>query len=433
MRDKKFVNDIFTYAKSVHCVGIGGIGVSAIAKMMLIEGKDVTGSDVAISPVTEKLEKDGATIYIGHKAQNLDTATDLVIYTIAVSKENPELAKAKKLGITMLTYPQALGLISSKKYTIAISGTHGKTTTTAMVAEILMKAGLHPTVVVGSFLNKEKENFIAGSGRYLVAEACEYQESFLTLSPKILVITNIDNDHLDYYKNLRNIQRAFHKLAKKVPDDGYVVCQKQNNLLQPVISNLTCQIVDYRNTKIDFPLGVPGTYNVENAEAAATVACLLGVGKDVVKSALSGFSGTWRRAEYKGKTDGGALVYDDYAHHPTEVVRALRAFREKFPDKKITVVFQPHLYSRTKLLFRDFVRSFDNADNVIVTPIYAAREKSDPSVSSKVLADNIYGAVFMPTFSRIENHLVKLSGKDDIIITMGAGDVYAIGEYLVKG
>jgi UDP-N-acetylmuramate--alanine ligase len=426
--------DIFS-TKVPHFIGIGGIGISAIAKMMLLSGKKVTGSDAGASLVTEKLARDGAQIFRGHAKENIPPDADCIIYTIAIPEDNPELVEAKARNLPLFTYPQALGALSEGKKTVAISGTHGKTTTTALTGSILQAGNLDPMVIVGSFLNKEKENFVAGSGDYLVVEACEYRRSFLNLFPHVLVITNIDTDHLDYYKDLADIQSAFREIALKVPTEGAVVCKKNDANLQPVIAGLTCNIIDYRDIVLVGTLKVPGAHNRENAQAAQAVGEFLGIDTAAITSVLENFTGTWRRGEYKGKTTNGALVYDDYAHHPTEVRAALQGFRELFPNKELTAVFQPHLYSRTKLLLGDFADALAGFNTVIIAPIYAAREKDDGTISGNDLAKEIQkknnNVLYLETFSAIEEELTKRTTENSVVITIGAGDVYKIGESLV--
>lgn len=428
----------FSKYKNVHFIGIGGIGISAIARLMMLEGKSVSGSDQAKSEMTQELAKLGAKIHIGHSAKHIKNEADLVIYTIAVPDENPELVRAHELNITCLTYPQALGIISKDKYTIAVSGAHGKTTTTAMIAKILIDAKLEPTVVVGSLLKDYKSNFVAGNSKYLVAEACEYRRSFLNLWPKILVITNIDDDHLDYYKNIEDIKSAFIELVKKIPADGYLICDKEQPHIEDAIKEAKCNVVDYELfIDLNLALKVPGEHNLMNAAAALATVDVLGISRKVAEKSLQDFSGTWRRFEYKGQTKNGAKVYDDYGHHPTEVKATLKAARGLFGDKRITVVFQPHLYSRTKRHLKDFARAFGDVDQVVVAPIYPAREPFDPSISSDMLANEIIkngGVVLaLPDFKAIETHLKKeLASAKDVLITMGAGDVYKIGENLVQ-
>jgi len=428
-------NPLKSYS-NIFFIGIGGIGVSAIASMMLLLGKNVSGSDSNHSNILENLRMRGAKVFVGHNEENILENIDLVIYTVAISDDNPELKKAKELGIPTLSYPEALGLISQTKKTIAIAGTHGKTTTTGMIAEIFLSAHTDPTVVIGSFLKRggDYENFIAGNGEWLIAEACEYRKSFLNLSPYILVITNIDNDHLDYYGTIENVQKAFAELARKVRGDGFIVTNPNNALIKPALANMKAKIIDY-TTYPELALKIPGAHNRKNAQAAYAVGELVGISKEIVESVLTHFFGTWRRQEFKGKTRSGALVYDDYAHHPTEIKATLAGFREMFPDKKITLVFQPHLYSRTKLLFNDFVEVLAMADFLIVMPIYAARERPIKGVTSKKLAEAIKkknpNTLYMESFNTIAKKLSELAGKDDVIITMGAGDVYKVGEKLV--
>ncbi len=423
-------------AKNIHCIGIGGIGLSAIAKMLLTEGKSVSGSNLDESLVTEKLRKDGAEIFIGHDKKYITEDTELVIYTIAINDDNPELLEAKKLGIPTITYPEALGLLTEEKYTVAVAGTHGKTTTTAMCAEILIHAGKSPTVIVGSFLNKEKENFISGDSNLLVVEACEYRESFLNLSPDIAVLTNIDNDHLDYFGDLEMIKKAFRKFVERVPVDGYVVYDPEDPNSAEVVKGLECNMVKSTELALELALEQPGEFNIKNAKSAGSVAKILGVSDEDIASSLEAFKGTWRRQEFKGKTKEGALIYDDYAHHPTEIKAVIKGFKEKFKDKKISVVFQPHLYSRTKLLMNDFVDALLVADGIIITDIYAAREKKDDSVNSEMLVNKInkHGekAIYTKTFEEITEKLSQWAGENDVVITVGAGSIFEVGELLLN-
>jgi len=442
--------------KKIHFIGIGGIGISAIAKMMALEGKEVSGSDASENKITDQLKKLRVIIHIGHSEKNFDSDVELVIYTIAITKDNPELKKARRLKIPILSYPQALGALSKDHYTVAISGTHGKTTTTAMIAKICIDAGLEPTVIVGSLLdphtttNKVRttkgshlfsvgaSNFIAGKSNLFIVEACEYRESFLNLYPRILAITNIDNDHLDYYKTVGNIYKAFKKIARKIPSTGYLICNLSNKEIRRLTKGLNCHIIDYSLQPENITLKVPGQHNRENAKIALAIAEILKVERSRAKKYLKGFSGTWRRFEYKGKTKTGTHIYDDYAHHPTEIKASLSAFRERFPRHKITVVFQPHLFSRTKALLNDFADSFNDADKIILAPIYAAREKPSKGISSKILFKKLKkkknNVLFFENFEKIEKYL-KLNphiSKNDIIITMGAGDIYKIGEALAR-
>lgn len=420
--------------QKVHFIGIGGIGLSAIARMMLMEGKTVTGSELSPGLVTEVLSDAGATIFEGHAEENLTEDTDLVIYTIAVPDDNPEYRKAKDLDISMMTYPEALGALSKGKYAIAVAGTHGKTTTTGMIAQVMLEAGRDPSVVIGSFLKGYKSNFLAGKSDLLIAESCEYRRSFLHMNPNILVITNIEEEHLDYYTDLKDIQSAFIELVKKIPEDGYLVCNPKDPHVMPVVKEAFCHIVDYTMEKLFFELQVPGEHNVENAKAAIAVTHLLDVPRESITETLTRFSGTWRRADRLGETKKGALVYDDYAHHPDEVKTTLKGFKERFSDKKIVVAFQPHLYSRTKILFNDFVNAFAYADEIIILPIYAAREKEDETINAVMLRDALSKknpkTLYIPDYYELEQHLDTEYGRGDLIITMGAGPINQVAENL---
>ena len=422
--------------KKAHFIGIGGIGMSAVARMFLIEGKTVTGSDREQSLVTDVLSDLGAKVAIGHRAENLEDDTDVVIYTIAIAPDNPELTKARERGIPLLTYPEALGALSKGKYTIAIAGAHGKTTTTGMIAQILLEHTLDPSVVIGSFLKGYKSNFIAGKSKYFVVESCEYRRSFLNMHPNILVITNIEEEHLDYYKDLADIQDAFRTLAKRVPKDGFIVCDPNNEHVRPVIDGLPCTILDYTKENVETTLQVPGAHMIQNAKAAQTVARTLGLSEEQAGESLARFSGTWRRSDRLGETKNGALVYDDYAHHPDEVKTTLAGFKERFDDKRIVLVFMPHLYSRTKIFFDRFVDVLSEADEVLVTNVYDARAEIDHSVTGEVLAEALKKknpkTRFVGDFSEIARILEAEYGKDDLIITMGAGDIYKVAEQITQ-
>ena len=428
----------FNKIKKVHFIGIGGIGVSAIARLMLQNGKEVSGSDRSASIVTDALVKLGAKINIGHDADNLPNDADILIYTIAIDIENPEFVKAKNLGIKLLSYPEILGIISKDKYTISVSGTHGKTTTTAMIGKILVDADKDPTIIVGSLMKGPMSNLVVGKSELFVVESCEYRRSFLNLSPKIIVITNIDNDHLDYYKDIEDIKSAFEEFASKLGKNDYLVCNLKDERLKSISENVDCIIVDYSENKIaeNLKLKVVGKHNIENAKAALSVAEILNIDADKAVKALEGFSGTWRRFEYKGEAENGAMVYDDYAHHPTEIRATLEGARNFFKDKKIAVAFRPHLYSRTKTLLDDFAKSFSDVDVVILTDIYAAREPKDETINSEMLVKEINNnftepkAVYVATLENTEKYLRE--NKFDVIITMRAGDISSVSDRIIK-
>jgi len=425
--------------KTAYFVGIGGIGISAIARMLMLQGIKVYGSDRDASKVTDELAKTGATIFIGQKKENIESITemiDLYVYTVAIPEENSELKVARASDVYVLSYPQMLNVASKEKYTIAISGTHGKTTTTAMVVKIMIDAGLDPTVIIGSLIDQHT-NFIAGKSKYLVVEADEYKKSFHNLQPSVLLINNLDEDHLDFYKDLADIQDSFFEVAQKIPKEGFLIANTDDIHVQPVLKNATSTIVSYQYEKIDFTLRVPGEHNRSNARAALAVASVLGIDSKKAKQSLGEFTGVWRRFEYKGITKKGIVVYDDYAHNPQKVKALLSGAREYFgKDKRIVVVFQPHLFSRTKTLFSLFVESFDDADMVLLTPIFPAREIFDPTISSDMLAEalkeqrNKYACSFK-TFKEIEDFLELNLKKEDVLITVGAGEAYKIGETLL--
>ena len=438
--------------KNVHFIGIGGIGISAIARMMLHEGKIVTGQDMQESEVIEGLNKIGIFIMIGQSFKNIPMKTELIVYTIALDTYDPDLASIikKQTKIPVLSYPQMLDLISRNKYTVAVSGTHGKTTTTAMTAKILCDNNIDPTVIVGSLLTdfhgvaeKTKSNFIAGNSKYLVVEACEYRRSFLNINPKILVITNIDNDHLDYYKDINDIKSAFKEMAMKVPADGFVVCNPSDPNISDVIGGIKAKVVNWQDYfDASLKLKIPGVHNKKDAAAALAVASILNVPMPSAKKALSEFNGTWKRFQFRGKLSQGTLIYDDYAHHPTEILATLEGFRELYSKEdgwKITLVFQPHLFSRTKILLNDFAKSFKDADQVIILPIYFAREFDDETISSNILANEINknsnNAKSFNSFEEVEKYMkdgLDKMGVKDIIVTMGAGEASKIGDFLLK-
>ena len=419
--------------KKVHFVGVGGIGISAIARMMLLDGKKVSGSDNSSSPVTEELAKLGADIFIGHSADNISADTELVAYSIAVPASNPELVQARELGIPTMSYPEILNEVSKNYFTIAVSGTHGKTTTTAMLAKILVDAGLDPTVIVGSLLHGSKSNFIAGKSKILVLEADEYRRTFLQITPRMIVITNIDVDHLDYYKDIVDIQSAFRTFAEKLGPEDYLVCDTEGENLAEVYIGLNCKVLNYAD--IEKPeLLVPGEHNRNNARAAIAAGMTLGVEESVARNSLLSFSGTWRRLEKKGSTANGSLVYDDYAHNPGKIRSAIAGLRELYPEKKINVVFMPHLYSRTKMQLKELAESLSSADKVFVTDIYAAREALDPTIHARHLIEAIKsdrGAEYLDDYDEMLVRLKRELGPDDLLVTVGAGDIYTFGEKLL--
>jgi len=417
---------VFDY-KRYHFIGIGGIGISAVAKMLSLKGKKITGSDIGNSEITNDLEKLGIKIFIGQKAENLEEGVEAVIYNMAIKEDNPEMIEAKKRGLPGFSYPQTLGELSQKMCTLAISGTHGKTTTTAMVSHILRKAGMDPTVIIGSKIIGENTNFVAGNSKYLVVEACEYKRSFLNLSPSVLAITNIEADHLDYYKDINDIKNAFREMAKKVPATGFIVANLAEQNTKDVLAGIKANILDYNSVKMEGNTGICGGFNILDAETAIKIAETLGIDEKTAIKHLSDFKGTWRRLEFKGEKNGN-IFYDDYAHHPTEIKASLSALREKHPDREIVCVFEPHQQGRTKLFFNDFVGALKLADRVFIAPIFITREINDGITTNKTLS----GAVnkFVPAFSvenagELKKYLENTKHTRPLcVVLMGAGNIY---------
>ncbi|MEN9647667.1 MAG: UDP-N-acetylmuramate--L-alanine ligase, UDP-N-acetylmuramate--alanine ligase [Candidatus Parcubacteria bacterium] len=424
-------------SKHIYFIGIGGIGISAIARMLLLEGKQVTGSDQGESPVTEELRKAGATVFIGHKAEQIPTDTDLIIRSNAIGETNPEYQHALTSGITMITYPEALGEISENKFTIAIAGTHGKTTTTAMIARIAIDAQLDPSVIVGSLFKDSKTNFIAGNSKYLIVEADEYKRSFTHLSPDIIAINNIGLDHIDYYKDLEDVKSAFRELLAKAKPGARVVGDMSDEIVREVATSSGLETIDTNSISYScLPnLLIPGAHNRHNARTAYGVATALDIEPEKICASLGAFDGVWRRFEYKGVSATGAIIYDDYAHNPDKVKAALQGAFEAFPNKKIVFVFQPHLYSRTKAFLDEFAANLAPAHEIVLLPIYAAREALDTSITSEDLNNKIQicGNPFTHCVATIDEAVAYLKdkGEEYVIMTVGAGDVYKVGEKLV--
>lgn len=406
--------------KHVHCIGIGGIGLSALARYCHAQGARVTGSNEGSgSIITSGLQKEGILIHLGHDVSNIEEGTTLVIYSIAVKDSNPELTAAKAKGITCMTYPEALGKLTQEYTTIAVCGTHGKTTTTAMLASMFKAVGKNPTVIVGSLLADGGTNYISGDSEYLIVEACEYKRSFLNLNPAHIVVTNIDADHLDYYKDLDDIKSAFQEFVDKLPEYGSLVTHGDVNL----ITNAKKINADYINAST-IELSVLGDHNKSNAQLALALSDSLLFDASDARKGLHAFRGTWRRLEYKGVWHDISM-YDDYGHHPTEIKATLQALREKYPHEKykLIAVFQPHLFSRTKLLLDDFAASFSDADTVCILPIYAAREEDDGTISSHDLVEKTPGGIFMESFDEIKKYVLSKPHYNCVLVTIGAGDV----------
>lgn len=411
---------------NIYFIGIGGIGVSAIARYFLEMGKIVSGSDKSSSKITELLKTAGADIFIGSNKANIPENIDLCIYTIAVQDSDEELKECIDRRIKCITYPEALGILTSEHETICVAGTHGKTTTTAMMAHALKALGESSTVIVGSLLADSGTNYIKGVSKYLVVESCEYKRSFMNLHPSHAIVTNIDADHLDYYKDLDDIKNAFNDFASLVPASGYVVSHGID-----LKTNATK--ISPRSGLVDrIKLNIPGAHNRQNASLCVALLEKLGFGEDEVINALADFRGTWRRFEYKGKGLNGALIYDDYGHHPTELLATFQALNESYVSNgyKTCVYFQPHLFSRTKEHFDEFVSALSRIDRVKIAPIYGAREIDDGSISShdlvKALTDIGVDATTID-LSNIRRDMDNL-GEDYVAMTIGAGDIYKYAE-----
>lgn len=450
--------------KQIHCIGIGGIGLSAIAEILLSRGYKVTGSDMKESDMTARLAADGADIFVGHKAENVDGA-DLLVYSAAVAADNPELVRAKEQGIPTASRAEILGLLMSEyENSIAVSGTHGKTTTTSMVSLILNNAKKDPTILVGGNLPEIGGNVKVGSSQNFVTEACEYMDSFLSLKPKIEIILNIDSDHLDYFRDIDHIASSFEKFASLVPEDGTIIAYDANPFVKSVVEGRSNVITygltagcDYYADEIGFDangmphfkvnnaagtlcevqLSVPGEHNMLNALAAFACCHIMGVDAQTIADTLGTFKGTQRRFDILGTTEKGVKIIDDYAHHPTEIKATLSAVKN-IKHQTMWCLFQPHTYTRTLALFDEFVDSFADADKLVLAEIYAAREKNIHKISSKGLADKIKekypqkDVYFFETLDQIADFVYENAEADDLVLTMGAGDIYLAGEKILE-
>jgi len=447
--------------RKVHFVGIGGIGMSGIAEVLLNLGYRVSGSDLAESDTTHRLQKLGAEFFLGHRAENLREA-DVVVTSSAVRRDNPEVLAAQGRLIPVIPRAEMLAELMRMKYSIAVAGTHGKTTTTSMIATVLAHGGLDPTAVIGGKLNAFGSNAKLGQGDLLVAEADESDGSFLHLTPTIAIVTSIDPEHLDHYRDLEEIQTAFLEFINKVPFYGLaVLCLDQENV-QALIPRVAKRFVtygltsqaNYRATDISFhglsttfrasadnrelgqiSIRMPGLHSVYNALATMATGFELEVGFGVIREALGSFSGVQRRFQIKGEW-GGVMVVDDYGHHPTEIKATLSAAKSGW-ERRTVVIFQPHRYTRTRDLFREFLTAFNQADVLFLTGIYAASEDPIPGVKVENLCEGIKGhghkdVTLVPDKSQIAEHVLPRLRPGDMVITLGAGDVWKVGEALTQ-
>ena len=446
----------------IHFIGIGGISMSGLAEVLHDRGFPITGSDVHPSPVTARLESLGIKVSYPQSAANITDDVDLVVYTAAIHEDNPEWQEVIRRELPMLSRADLLGQIMTNYRTaIAVAGSHGKTTTTGMTAHVLLSGGLDPTISIGGMLPSIGGNIRVGRSDTFITEACEYTNSFLSFFPTIAMILNVDAAHLDFFKDIDDVAASFHRFAALVPDDGALIIWKDTDKYDVVVRDLTCPILtyslegdaDYTAEQITYddkgcalftlmergtPLGtvhlsVPGRHNILNALASAAAGIACGLDAAQIIEGLTSFAGTGRRFEYKG-TLGEITIIDDYAHHPAEIEATLAAARV-LPHKELYVAFQPHTYTRTKALLSDFADVLAKADHVLLADIYAAREKNEVGISSKDLADAICekggDALYLPTFGEIVDHLLSHCDGNDLIMTVGAGDIFEVGEALL--
>ncbi len=453
----------FNHPCHIYFIGIGGISMSGLAEILLEEGFQVSGSDIKPSPLTESLEKNNARVFYGQKTSNLSGNIDVVVYTSAIHEDNPEFIAMKERHLPCLTRAELLGqMMQNYKVPVAVSGTHGKTTTTSMISSILLKAGLDPTLSIGGILKEIGGNIRIGKSEYFVTEACEYTNSFLSFFPKIGIILNIEEDHLDFFKDIQDIRNSFHRFAALLPEDGTLIISGDIENYREITDGLSCRVITYgsspdndyycsdihydklahpsfllnrKNGKNEtFFLMVPGEHNVHNAMASIVLADLLGIDSSVMQKTFLEFSGTDRRYEFKGEKNGVSII-DDYAHHPTEITATLKA-ASNYPHRSLWCVFQPHTYSRTKAFLPEFAKALSLADHVVLADIYPARETDNLGISSNDLREELLelgaNCTYLPSFEEIEKFLLKNCINGDLLITMGAGDVVKIGENLLQ-
>ena len=416
--------------KKIHFVGIGGIGMSALARFYFSNGWKVSGSDLAESDITKALASEGIEINIGHSEANLKNDTERVVFSAAVGSDNPELKKAEKLNIKASTYAETLAELTREYFTIAVSGSHGKGTTTAMLALIMIEAGLDPIVIIGTLLKEfGGSNFRSGGGKYLLIEADEYDRSFLNYRPSVVVITNVDAEHLDVFHDIDGVVGAFNQYVKNLDKDSTAILNKNDINSEKIALGYQGKIIYF--DRGDWDLGVPGEFNQINAEAAWQVAKVIGVEKGIAKKALKGYIGAWRRMEEVGPISGyeGAIFYSDYGHHPTEIKATTKALKEKYSERKFLLVYQPHQAKRLEALFSDFIGAFDSVDELVLLPAYevAGREgvkgKTSDDLARAIEEKNsksgrVQGVHYLQSFEEA----LKLIG-DQLVVFMGAGDI----------
>ncbi|MCS7228657.1 MAG: UDP-N-acetylmuramate--L-alanine ligase [Candidatus Kryptonium sp.] len=455
---------MFSTVRKIHFVGIGGIGMSGIAEILIDQGFKVTGSDKQLSEITERLENLGAKIYQGHAPEHVEPDVDVVVYSSAVRMDNPEIQEALRRKIPVIRRAEMLAELMRLKYGIGIAGTHGKTTTTSMVGLILIEGGLDPTVIVGGVLRDlGGTNARLGHGNFIVVEADEFDRSFLQLTPTIAVITTLEPEHLDCYGSVEELKTAFVDFANKVPFYGFVVLCLDEPMIQDIIPRINKKIITYglsaqadvqaaepefKERKSSYTLiykgknygrinlQVPGIHNIKNSLASITVGMELGIEFEKIKSAVEKFKGVYRRFEIRAEVNG-IMVVDDYAHHPTEIKAVLQAAKDGW-KRRVIAVFQPHLYTRTKDFYQEFGRSFFNADVCVITDVYPAREEPIEGVSGELIANSArsFGhkeVHYVQDKKQIPDYVLSLARTGDMIIFMGAGDITKIcGDFIKK-
>lgn len=453
----------FNQPVHLHFIGIGGISMSGLAEILLEEGFTISGSDMKESSLTDALSAKGVRVFYGQKASNIIEGIDCVVYTAAIREDNEEFMAARAANLPMLTRAELLGqIMDNYKDSIAVSGTHGKTTTTSMISQVLLEAKADPTISVGGILQSIGGNLRVGNSELFITEACEYTNSFLNFRPKYSIILNVEAEHLDFFKDLADVRNSFRKFASNTLAEGATIINGEIPSYEELVDGMPQQVITYGfdskfnyyaeditfNEKAcahftayhdgkrvgDFQLSVPGIHNVSNALAAIAVANELNIPQDVITSGLYKFGGADRRFQYKGEVNG-ITVIDDYAHHPTEIRASLTA-AANYPHGRLVLVFQPHTYSRTQAFLNDFADVLSMADVVVLAEIYAAREKNTIGISSKdiqkLIEDKGTECYFFPTFEEIEKFLQKKCMHGDLLITMGAGNVVEIGENFLK-
>ncbi|WP_070001089.1 UDP-N-acetylmuramate--L-alanine ligase [Cellulosilyticum sp. I15G10I2] len=451
-----------THKKKIHFIGIGGISMSGLAEIVHNRGSIVTGSDAKSSHTTCHLEEIGIKVYYGHSAAHITDDIDLVVYTAAIAQDNPELLACQKLNVDTVTRSQFLGLIMKDyKFPICVSGTHGKTTTTSMLSHGLLSAGFDPTITVGGILKAINGNIRIGKSEYFVTEACEYCNSFLDFFPKVGIILNIEADHLDYFKDIDHIRRSFQKFACSIPEDGFLAVNGEIDALDEFLMPIPCKTETFGLTpdfnwyadhivfddkacasfdvyyngslKGHITLNAPGTHNILNCLSVCAVCHYLGISIDRLNEGLTRFTGADQRFEVKGKVHDITIV-DDYAHHPTEIAATLQVAKA-YPHNKLYIVFQPHTYTRTKAFLNEFASVLSLVENVIITDIYAAREKNPGDISAEDIVKTIHNlgktALYISDFDEIANYLLEHAVPHDLIITMGAGNINQVADILL--